>query len=217
MARNARYEDHDASEPGVEPAHYEYADAPATQEYEDDADYSDCMEVDDGYNAFRVKRTHEQLVQADTDALIEYVWTVMSEKKKLTEAYEERKRAMQAQIDACEKALRHQLEARGGGKRSIEFPTDNGEMVAVYVAPSHETHYKVEDWEALYGWIAENQAYDTLQKRVSERNMKDYMDQLAAMVDAGDITPDQAVVPGVSLVTVPILSVTTRRVKPKAK
>lgn len=227
----------DPSEPGVEPAHYEYADSmngangyqgdvhhddlPVTQAdpvYPDDGiDYSDCFKDDDGYNEFRRKVPHEQLVDTDIQDLAEYMYYVMSEKKKLTEAFEERKKMMQRQVDAIEKAIRQKMVSRKTPKQSFTFNSVDGYPVSVSVEPKHEDHFKVEDWEALYGWIADNSAYDVLQKRVSERTMQDYMEQLATLAGTGEITADQAVVPGVSKVSVPVLGVTARKVTPKTK
>lgn len=44
------------------------------------------------------------------------------------------------------------------------------------------------DWDALYSWIAENDAFDALEKRIKKTFVKDYME-----------TNDGAIPPGVSV------------------
>lgn len=189
--------------------------AVATADIGDGNDYSDWLDEDDGFNQFRTITPHDTLMQADMQALAEYRWFVNECKRKLTAEFEDRKRMMQRQIDACEKAVRQQMEKRKLRSQNFTFDVD-GEAVSMTLTPTHETHYKVEDWQALYGWIMDNGAVDVLQKRIAETNMKDCMDQLQQMVNEGTITPEQAVIPGVSLTSVPVLQVSTRKPKKKA-
>lgn len=183
----------------------------------DDVDESECLPEDDGYNVYRVMSSQDYLLRIDQQELVEYMYSVMLAKRKLTSVFEERKRAMNRQIESLEKALRTMMVERETQKQSYTFADDDGNTVSVSIAPSHDEHYSVSDWEAVYDWIAANNTYDILQKRVHSENLKFYLSRLDDMVNSGEITAEDAVVPGVSLVSVPVLSVNTRKVPKKTK
>ena len=185
-------------------------------DYGDGVDTSDLLPEDDGYNAYRTIVSQDVLQQYDMDVLAEHLLIISEAKKALTEQYEERKRMMTRQIDAIEKSLTEIMKKKKMPKASFTFEVD-GEAVALGLTPSSKTHYAVADWEAFYAWVYENYALDAIQKRVSEKALESYMEVLAQQVADGERTAEEAVIPGITRNTFPVLSVTTRRAKPKSQ
>lgn len=105
-------------------------------------------------------------------------------------AFEAEETAIKDQMKVLENALLNHLNNAGEGVNSVA--TDAG------------TFYRQEDiipicsdWDALYAWIAENNEFEALERRIKKTFVKDYMDAHKVTHEDGSVEP--LLPPGVSV------------------
>jgi hypothetical protein len=110
------------------------------------------------------KSMTEQEVKLDKVAAT-YV-KIRDKRSEIKKAYEDEDLKLKVQLDAIESFFLETLQALG-----VESArTKHGTVIkSLAIKPS------CEDWSALYAWIAENDAFDALEKRVKRSFIVDYM------------------------------------------
>lgn len=111
----------------------------------------------------------------------------LSVKRKAFEAEED---AIKAQMKVLENALLDHLNKAGEGVNSVS--TDAGTFYR-----TEEIIPTCSDWDALYAWIAENNEFEALERRIKKTFVKDYMDSHKVTHEDGSVEP--ILPPGVSV------------------
>lgn len=98
----------------------------------------------------------------------------------LTEEYiriRERRNALKAQYDEADGALKAQLQHIEGELLRIlnESGMDSAKTPAGTFYKQEEITPTGADWDTLYRWIAENDAFEALEKRIKKTFVKEYM------------------------------------------
>lgn len=96
--------------------------------------------------------------------------------------------AVRQKIKARRDELRHQFEAQDQALEAEQLKIDNFLLASLNamntdsMATPHGTFYREEsvkpscqDWDIFYKWVAANDAFDFLEKRLSRSQIKDYM------------------------------------------
>ena len=109
----------------------------------------------------------------------------LSEKRK---AFEEEETKIKGQMRTLEAALLAHLNNVGG--ESVR--TANGTFYR-----QEEIRPTCNDWDALYAWIAENNEFEALERRVKKTFVQDYMDTHKTVHEDGSV--EYAYPPGVSV------------------
>lgn len=115
----------------------------------------------------------------DHEKLVRVYLKIRERRSALKRAFEEEDRALRASQDKLEVALLASLNATGAqsvktGAGTFYKQTD--------LKPSGS------DWNALYRWIAENDAFDALERRIKKGFIVDYMEE-----HDGDLPPGVSV------------------------
>ncbi len=100
---------------------------------------------------------------------------------KLTEIYlkiRDKKESVQKQFEEQLKALEEQLEVVESEllKQCKELESDSVKTQAGTVMRRVSTRYWTNDWDSMYQFLKENDALELLEKRVSQGNMKQFLE-----------------------------------------
>lgn len=118
---------------------------------------------------------HER-VDIPLDKLARVYRKMQSRIQELTQAYENEVEAIRAKQDEVKTAIKDQMLALG----TLSARTEAGTIVL-----AKKTRYHAQDWDALKEFIKEHDALDLLQKRISETNMRAFLEDNPGVVPAG--------------------------------
>lgn len=110
------------------------------------------------------------------DKLVKVYIRIRDAKAKLQKEFDEAVGALDVQLDAIEAELLTLCKATGqdGGR------TDHGTFTRTV-----KTRYWTNDWQSLYAFIKTHDALELLERRVSQGNMKEFLQENPDTVPAG--------------------------------
>lgn len=104
----------------------------------------------------------------DTKRLVRAYLKIRDAKDALKREYDEKERELKATMNKIEVQLLKFLNEHG-----IE---NSGTDEAIFYK-QEEIKPSCQDWKAFHDWIAENDAFDMLQKRITVKSLKDFMEE----------------------------------------
>jgi hypothetical protein len=105
-------------------------------------------------------------VDAPTDKLVSVYIKMRDARSKLKQEYEEKDKAIKAQMEVLETHLLETCKKAGADSIRTQFGT---------VIRGVKTQYWTSDWENMHKFVLENQAVDLLERRVSQTAMKEFL------------------------------------------
>lgn len=94
----------------------------------------------------------------------------------ITQEYDNKVEALKAQQEALKIAMKDQMKAMG----VMSVRTNEGTVVL-----SVKTVYDTNDWDSFKSFVVQNDALDLLQKRISQTNMKQFLEENPGLVPPG--------------------------------
>lgn len=110
------------------------------------------------------------------DRLARVYRRISSEMQRITAEYETAHEALKAQREAVRLALKDRLLGMGVNSASTAHGT---------VILSTQTRYHTQDWDGFKRFIVEQDALDLLEKRISQSNMAQFLQQNPSLVPPG--------------------------------
>jgi hypothetical protein len=115
-------------------------------------------------------------MDADAESLVSAYINIRDERDKIISQQKQALKELELQLEAVSKAL---LEICKENKLD-GFRTDFGTVSQIT-----KTEYWTNDWDSLYKFIKENDAFHLLHKRVNQSGMKEFLDENPDLHPAG--------------------------------
>ena len=115
-------------------------------------------------------------MDADAESLVSAYINIRDERDKIISQQKQALKELELQLEAVSKAL---LEICKENKLD-GFRTDFGTVSQIT-----KTEYWTNDWDSLYRFIKENDAFHLLHKRVNQSGMKEFLDENPDLHPAG--------------------------------
>ena len=115
-------------------------------------------------------------MNTDAEALVSAYINIRDERDRIVNQQKQALKALEEQMDTVSKAL---LEICKENKLD-GFRTDFGTVSQIT-----KTEYWTNDWESLYKFIKENDAFHLLHKRVNQSGMKEFLEEHPDLHPAG--------------------------------
>jgi hypothetical protein len=115
-------------------------------------------------------------MDADAEALVSAYINIRNERDRIISQQKQALKELELQLEAVSKAL---LEICKENKLD-GFRTDFGTVSQIT-----KTEYWTNDWDSLYKFIKENDAFHLLHKRVNQSGMKEFLDENPDLHPAG--------------------------------
>ena len=115
-------------------------------------------------------------MDADAEALVSAYINIRDERDRIISQQNQALKELELQLEAVSKAL---LEICKENKLD-GFRTDFGTVSQIT-----KTEYWTNDWDSLYRFIKENDAFHLLHKRVNQSGMKEFLDENPDLHPAG--------------------------------
>lgn len=115
-------------------------------------------------------------MDADAESLVSAYINIRDERDRIISQQKQALKELELQLEAVSKAL---LEICKENKLD-GFRTDFGTVSQIT-----KTEYWTNDWESLYKFIKENDAFHLLHKRVNQSGMKEFLDENPDLHPAG--------------------------------
>lgn len=101
---------------------------------------------------------------------------IRTEMERRTKQFDTELAELQKQLDVVDGELRDRLKEMGSTSVKTEFGT---------VIMSMKTRYNTQDWDAFKAFIVEHDALDLMEKRISQLNMRRFLEENPALVPPG--------------------------------
>lgn len=115
-------------------------------------------------------------MNTDAEALVSAYINIRDERDRIINIQKQTLKELETQLETVSKAL---LEICKENKLE-GFRTDFGTVSQIT-----KTDYWTNDWESLYGFIRENDAFHLLHKRINQSGMKDFLEENPNLHPAG--------------------------------
>jgi hypothetical protein len=115
-------------------------------------------------------------MNADTEALVSAYINIRDERDRIVSQQKEALKALNEQLETVSRALLEICKANKLDSFRTEFGT---------VSQITKTEYWTSDWDSLYKFIKENDAFHLLHKRVNQSSMKEFLDENPNLHPAG--------------------------------
>lgn len=118
----------------------------------------------------------DNLQEIPADVLVETYIKIRDKRAELKEQFESQDEALKEQQDLiAEEMLEVCYE---NGANSIKTPAGT-------IIRKVDTRYWTTDWDSMYQFIEENDAYALLEKRIHQTNMKQFLEEYPELLPAG--------------------------------
>lgn len=107
------------------------------------------------------------MTDIDSSKLVACYIKLRDKRAELKKAYEDNDSTLKSDMEIIEQQLLEICKATG----STSFRTDAGTVIR-----STKTYYWTSDWEAMHNLVVQQQRPDLLERRISQSNMKDYLE-----------------------------------------
>jgi hypothetical protein len=104
----------------------------------------------------------------DTDVLVSAYVAIRDEKHDIKREMEEKLKVLDGQLEAISKALLEICESN----KAESIRTAHGT-----VSRTVKTDYWTSDWESMYNFIKEHDAFNLLHKRINQTSMKQFLEE----------------------------------------
>jgi len=101
---------------------------------------------------------------------------IRTEMERRTKQFDTELAELQKQLDLVDGELRDRLKEMGSTSVKTEFGT---------VIMSMKTRYNTHDWDAFKAFMVEHDALDLMEKRISQLNMRRFLEENPALVPPG--------------------------------
>lgn len=101
---------------------------------------------------------------------------IRTEMERRTKQFDTELAELQKQLDIVDGELRDRLKEMGSTSVKTEFGT---------VIMSMKTRYNTHDWDAFKSFMVEHDALDLMEKRISQLNMRRFLEENPALVPPG--------------------------------
>ncbi len=121
----------------------------------------------------RLRMSDEQI---STEKAVEVYIKIRDERSRLKEKFEEKDKELSAQMQVLSEKL---LEV------CHEIGADSIKTAAGTIMRKVDTRYWTTDWDSMYQFIAEHDAYALLEKRLHQTNFKQFLEENPDILPAG--------------------------------
>jgi len=101
---------------------------------------------------------------------------IRTEMERRTKQFDTELAELQKQLDVVDGELRDRLKEMGSTSVKTEFGT---------VIMSMKTRYNTKDWDAFKSFMVKHDALDLMEKRISQLNMRKFLEENPALVPPG--------------------------------
>lgn len=101
---------------------------------------------------------------------------IRTEMERRTKQFDTELAELQKQLDVVDGELRDRLKEMGSTSVKTEFGT---------VIMSMKTRYNTKDWDAFKSFMIKHDALDLMEKRISQLNMRKFLEENPALVPPG--------------------------------
>lgn len=115
-------------------------------------------------------------MDATAEKLVKAYIKMRDYRSQLKQQYEEQDGAVKEQMELVESQLLELCKTTGADSLRTKFGT---------VSRTVQTRYWTSDWEAMHNFITEHQALDLLERRISQRQMQEFIKENPDVMPVG--------------------------------
>ena len=123
--------------------------------------------------------------QVNVETVIQAFMKLRDQRSQLKQAYDEEDATLKAKMEKLETWLMAQMQATGARQLGSTVGTAYQQTVM---------KGNCSDWPTFWGWLAENQRFDMMEKRISVKTIQEYYQESGELPPGINVSPELRVV-----------------------